>query len=48
MTARLVPECVQLVVQEREPFAPTYSLAMDTARPNHREVAVAWFSAPFA
>ncbi len=47
MSAWLVRERVQLVIENREPFALTYSLAIDAAGRNPREMMLAWFSAPF-
>jgi hypothetical protein len=48
VAARLVPERVRFVIEKREPFALTNSLAIDAARRNPREAVLAWFSAPFA
>jgi hypothetical protein len=48
MAARRVRERVQLATENLEPFALSYSLAIDAARRNPRELVSAWFSAPFA
>jgi hypothetical protein len=46
VAASLLPERVQLVIEKLEPFALTYSLAIDAARRNPRQVVLP--SAPFA